>query len=171
MFNAFLSVERRITRTSTVCAGLMLCIAVILGGFQVVTRFILEQPAEWTEVLIRFALIWMVFLGIPEAFRAGAMVAVDFVHQKSPPRIQSFLELLIAFMTVSFLLVVAWYGWQYAQYGKVQTMGGLESVSMFWAYLAVPTGAVLSVFAVLAKYCIGVDERSRSKTGQVGELA
>jgi TRAP-type C4-dicarboxylate transport system permease small subunit len=39
----------------------MLALAASLGVFQIITRFVLEQPAEWTEVLIRFSLIWMVF--------------------------------------------------------------------------------------------------------------
>ena len=33
--------------------------------WQIVTRFVIQEPAEWTEVLIRFSLIWMVFLGVP----------------------------------------------------------------------------------------------------------
>ena len=48
----------------------MLVVAAGLGMWQIITRFIIERPAEWTEVLIRFSLIWMVFLGIPMAFRA-----------------------------------------------------------------------------------------------------
>ncbi len=35
----------------------MLVIASCLCMFQIITRFILERPAEWTEVLIRFSLI------------------------------------------------------------------------------------------------------------------
>jgi TRAP-type C4-dicarboxylate transport system permease small subunit len=45
-----------------VVACAMMAIASALGLFQIITRFILESPAEWTEVLIRFSLIWMVFL-------------------------------------------------------------------------------------------------------------
>ena len=63
----------------------MLAIAASLGLFQVVMRFIFELPAEWTEVLIRFSLIWMVFLGIAPAFRHGAMVSVDVLHRRSGP--------------------------------------------------------------------------------------
>jgi TRAP-type C4-dicarboxylate transport system permease small subunit len=43
-----------------------------LAIHQIVTRFILEAPAEWTEVLIRFSLIWMVFPGIPTRLPAWA---------------------------------------------------------------------------------------------------
>ena len=77
MKQGFLLLERWTTRIALVLACIMLAIAAALGVFQIVTRFILEQPAEWTEVLIRFSLIWMGFLGIPAAFRQGAMVSVD----------------------------------------------------------------------------------------------
>ena len=58
-------------------ACLVLVIASVLGMFQIITRFVLEQPAEWSEILIRLSLIWIVFMGIPMAFRQGAMVSVD----------------------------------------------------------------------------------------------
>ena len=77
MKNAFLTFERWTTFIAMLGACAMLTLASALGMFQIVTRFVLEQPAEWTEVLIRFSLIWMVFLAIPAAFRPGAMVSVD----------------------------------------------------------------------------------------------
>ena len=66
----------------------MLVIASALGMFQIITRFVLEQPAEWSEILIRLSLIWMVFVGIPMAFRQGAMVSVYVLYRWSPPRIR-----------------------------------------------------------------------------------
>ena len=89
MKDTFLKLEHWTSGFSMLAACAMLVIAASLGMFQIITRFILETPAEWTEVLIRFSLIWMVFLGIPMAFRQGAMVSVDVLYRWSPPRIQS----------------------------------------------------------------------------------
>lgn len=130
----------------------MLVIAACLGMYQILTRFVLEQPAEWTEVLIRFSLIWMVFLGIPEAFRLGSMVSIDLLHRLAPPVFRRVLDALIALVTLSLLAVMIWYGWDYAQRGKVQTMSSLESISMFWAYLAIPVGAVFAAFGVIGNF-------------------
>ena len=88
----FLRVEHVTTTASLYVACAMLAIASALGVFQIITRFVLEKPAEWTEVLIRFSLIWMVFMGIPMAFRQGAMVSVDVLHRISGLRIQRALE-------------------------------------------------------------------------------
>ena len=43
-----------------------------------------------------------------------------------------------------------WFGSDYAWRGRFQTISGLESFSMTWAYLAVPVGAVFSGIAVIA---------------------
>ena len=133
-----------------VIACAMLVVASSLGMFQIITRFVLESPAEWTEVLIRFSLIWMVFLGIPLAFRQGAMVSVDVLYRWSPPRIRRLLDWVVCLAAASLILVIIWWGWDYANRGKVQTMSGLESISMFWAYLAMPVGGVLSLFGIVA---------------------
>ena len=63
--NAFLALERRTTALALAFACVMLVVASCLGAFQIITRFVLEQPAEWSEVLIRFTLIWMVFMASP----------------------------------------------------------------------------------------------------------
>ena len=148
----FLTLESWTTRIAMVLACLMLAVASALGVFQIFTRFVLEQPAEWSEVLIRFSLIWMVFLGIPMAFRQGAMVSVDALYRAVPPRAQRVLDLIVSLAALTLMLIVLWWGWDYAVRGSVQTMAGLESLSMFWAYVAMPVGAVFSLLGIVANY-------------------
>ena len=59
-------------------------------------RFVFQQPAEWSEVLIRFTLIWMVFMGAPAAFRQGAMVCVDLAHRLAGPTGKRVLDWIVA---------------------------------------------------------------------------
>jgi TRAP-type C4-dicarboxylate transport system permease small subunit len=127
----------------------MMVLAASLGVFQIITRFVLEQPAEWSEILIRFSLIWMVFLGIPTAFRQGAMVSVDVLYRWSPPKFRRVLDWVVCLAALSLVAIVIWWGWDYAQRGSVQTMAGLEGVSMFWAYLAMPVGGLFCVMGIV----------------------
>ena len=145
----FLRLERWTSGFSLYAACAMLLISASLGMFQIITRFVLELPAEWTEVLIRFSLIWMVFLGIPTAFRQGAMVSVDVLYRWSPPRLRRLLDWVVCLAAIGLIAIIIWWGWDYAVRGKVQTMSGLESVSMFWAYLAMPVGGVFSLFGII----------------------
>jgi TRAP-type C4-dicarboxylate transport system permease small subunit len=149
MKQAFLTFERWTTGFSMLVACLMLVIASALGMFQIVTRFVLEQPAEWSEILIRLSLIWMVFMGIPMAFRQGAMVSVDVLYRWSPPRIRRVLDWLVCLAALALIAVIVWWGWDYSLRGQVQSMAGLESVSMFWGYVAMPVGGMFCVIGII----------------------
>jgi len=148
----FLSIENRTTRIAMWIACLMLAVASSLAVFQIFTRFVLEQPAEWSEVLIRFSLIWMVFLGIPMAFRQGAMISVDALYRAVPTHFKRVLDLVVALAALALMLIILWWGFDYAVRGSVQTMAGLEVLSMFWAYIALPVGALFSIIAIVANY-------------------
>jgi len=150
MKSAFLALDRWTTGLAMAIACFMLVVASALGVFQIVTRFVLEQPAEWSEILIRISLIWMVFMGIPTAFRQGAMVSVDVLYRWSPPKVRRVLDWVVCLAALSLIAVIVWWGWDYARRGSVQSMAGLESVSMFWAYAALPVGGLFCVVGIVA---------------------
>ena len=152
MKNILLAVENVTTRFSLFIACLMMALAATLGMFQVVMRFILEIPAEWTEVLIRFSLVWMVFMGIPYAFRVGAMVSVDVLYRVVGARGKRIFDFVTSVAALILVAVIIWWGWDYSLRGRVQTVSGLESISMFWAYLALPVGGLFCVPAILANF-------------------
>ncbi len=152
MKERFLKLERWTSGIAMTVACLMLAIASGLAVFQIFTRFVLEQPAEWSEVLIRFTLIWMVFLGIPMAFRQGAMVSVDALYRAAPDKLKRILDAVVALAALALMLIVLWWGYDYAVRGSVQTMAGLEVLSMFWAYVAMPVGAVFSIVGIIGNY-------------------
>jgi TRAP-type C4-dicarboxylate transport system permease small subunit len=149
MKEKFLRLEQAATWFAMAAACAMMALAASLGMFQILMRFVFEQPAEWTEVMIRFSLIWMVFLGIPAAFRQGAMVSVDVLYRWSPPHLKRVLDWVVCLAALALVGVIFWWGWDYANRGKVQTMIGLENVSMFWAYLAMPVGAVFCALGIV----------------------
>jgi TRAP-type C4-dicarboxylate transport system permease small subunit len=152
MKKTFLNLEQRTTQVSMWVACAMLVIASCLGMFQIITRFVLEQPAEWSEILIRLSLIWMVFMGIPMAFRQGAMVSVDVLYRWSPPKIKRVLDGVVCLAALALITIIIWWGWDYSLRGRVQSMAGLESLSMFWGYVAMPVGAMFSVLGIVANY-------------------
>ena len=135
MKQVFLTLERWTTALALFGACAMLVVSASLGMFQIITRFVLEQPAEWTEVLIRF--------------HQGAMMSMDVLHRWSPPRVRRVLDWVVALAALTLMAIIVWWGWDYSVRGRVQTMAGLESLSMFWAYVAMPVGAVFSAIGII----------------------
>ena len=62
------------------------------------------------------------------------------------------LDTAVSLAALTLIAIILWWGWDYANRGKVQSMIGLEDVSMFWAYLAMPVGAVFSVLGILGNW-------------------
>jgi TRAP-type C4-dicarboxylate transport system permease small subunit len=152
MKHYFLRVERVTTHAAMYFACAMMALAAGLGVFQIITRFVLEKPAEWTEVMIRFSLIWMVFMGIPMAFRQGAMVSVDVLHRWAGPRMKRALDTVVMIASLTLIAVIIVVGWDYSLRGRVQTIIGLEEYSMFWAYIAMPLGGLFSVLGIIGNF-------------------
>jgi len=152
MKQLFLRFEHWTTSIAMMVACLMMALSSIFAIHQIITRFVIESPAEWTEVLIRFSLIWMVFLGIPTAFRQGAMVSVDLLYRMSGQRGRRVLDTVVAAAAMLLCVIIFWWGLDYANRGSVQSMIGLEGVSMFWAYLALPVGAVFSMISIVGNW-------------------
>jgi TRAP-type C4-dicarboxylate transport system permease small subunit len=152
MRGLLLAIERRTTAIALWGACLMMAVASAVGLYQILTRFIFHEPAEWSEISVRFALIWMVFLGIPMAFREGAMVCVDLLHRKSTPSIRRVLDTVAAAAGLVLIGTMIWVGSDYAWRTRFQTIPGIESATMIWAYAAMPVGGIFSVIAILAQW-------------------
>jgi TRAP-type C4-dicarboxylate transport system permease small subunit len=136
------------TRLLELAVALLLGAAAGLGIYQVLMRFVLQQPSTWSEALTRTLIIWMVYLGAALAVRTGLLVAVDVLRKLSGARLGRVLDLTSLGFTFVFFAVVAWFGAVITSRVRFQNLAGLE-VSISWAYAALPIGAGLAALVSL----------------------
>ena len=148
---ALLRVDRVATGLAAILACLALAIAVAAGLWQVFARFATETPAVWSEALVRTALVWMAYLGVAVALRAGALVSIDVAQRVATGTLRRTIEAASLACTLSFMGVMFWFGWTMAQRVQFQEMAGLE-VSMSWGYAAIPIGAVFAMVGAVAHF-------------------
>lgn len=146
-----LAIDRRFTQAVWLAAAVLLALLACIGLFQVVTRFVWNQPSPWSEELIGRLFVWCVMLGTVAAFRQGALVSVDVMLRLSTGAWRQFVRRLILVVTLGFLAVLVWYGVDLAWRIRFQTFATLP-LSIAWAYLAVPAGALFSMLAVIAHH-------------------
>lgn len=159
--DAFLALDRWLNRWVVRLGIALLAIAASLAFYQVLARFVLESPSDWSEVATRTAIIWMVYLGIGAALREGAMLSVRLLSDALQGKAaQAWLDGLIAASIVTFLALAGWYGGQVAWAVRFQLLAGLE-IPISWAYLAIPVGCLLGIIATLAQ----VLENARQRRG------
>jgi TRAP-type C4-dicarboxylate transport system permease small subunit len=146
-----LRLDRYVTGLATLLASAALAIACFAGLWQVVARFATETPSIWSEALVRTALIWMAFVGLAVALRAGAVISIDMAQRLSQGATRRAIEAASLAVTLSMLGVMFWFGWLMAGRVKFQEMAGLE-VSMAWGYAAIPIGAVFAMVGAVAHF-------------------
>ncbi|MCD0505405.1 TRAP transporter small permease [Bordetella petrii] len=149
--------ERSLFKGVSALAQILLVAAAAAGFYQVIARFILQAPSDWSEVLTRALLIWTVLLGISLAFRHGAMISVELLHSLLQGRKRRLLEHLIAVICIGFLGFIAWIGGHMTYRVRFQNVPSLD-ISISWIYLAIPVGATLAAIAVLVRWLLGADE-------------
>ena len=47
--------------------------------WQVITRFLLNNPSKYTEEFLRYALIWMTMLGVPYAYGQERHISINII--------------------------------------------------------------------------------------------
>lgn len=151
-----LALDRYTTTAAAILASLALAVALVAGLWQVIARFATETPSVWSEALVRTALVWMAFIGVAIALRAGALVSIDVAHRYSGGALRLAVEAAALACSLSMLGVMFWFGWMMAERVQFQEMAGLE-VSMSWGYAAIPIGAVFAMVSVVAHF---LDRRS-----------
>lgn len=149
--DGLLMVERLVTGAGLAVAVAMLSAAALVGLYQVITRFVLQAPSSWSEPLIRALLIWMAYLGLAAAIRAGSLVSVDILRRTLGAAGRRVLETAIMLATLAILAILFWFGWDLAVRGRFQNLAGLE-VSISYAYAAIPIGAFVSMLSVLGRF-------------------
>ncbi|HQR20711.1 MAG TPA: TRAP transporter small permease [Burkholderiaceae bacterium] len=146
-----LAIDRIVTNAVWAAAAVLLATVSLLGLYQVLIRFVFNQPSPWTEEIIGRLLIWCVALGIVAAFRQGALVSVDLMLRWSRGTWRRIVRLVILAVTLGLLVVLAWVGFDLAWRIRFQTFASVP-ISISWAYLALPVGATFSALAVVAHF-------------------
>lgn len=148
---AILAIDRVSTEIAAILACLALTVAVAAGAWQVFSRFATSTPSPWSEALVRVALIWMCYLGVAVALRAGALVSIDIAHRYTQGVMRRAVEATTLAFVLSFMGVMFWFGWAMTERVQFQTIAGLE-FSMAYAYAAIPLGALFVMVGATAHF-------------------
>lgn len=112
---------------------------VVVGLLQVYYRFVLNSSLSWSEEAQIFGHIWIVFLGIPIAYRRGAHLYIETYRDKFAPAVRAGFDLLVELLWLAFALSLVILGYQVARVAALQESPGLE-IPMSYPYSAMVVG-------------------------------
>lgn len=130
--------------------AILMAIMVLGCCWQVVTRFLLNNPSKYTEEFLRYALIWLTMLGMPYAYGQDKHLAINLVTKtfrvKNLLATKMVIEIIVLILSV-FVLIIG---------GLMVTMNSMGQISpamqlpMPIYYVCLPiSGVLMCVYCVL----------------------
>lgn len=129
----------------------LMAILLIDVSWQVLTRFILDNPSSYTEELARFLLIWIGLLGSAHAYRHKMHLGVDIFVKSLPEHIAKALSITVQLITIAFAFAVLVYGGAKLMLLAIDLKqhSPAININMGIVYIALPlSGLLLALFAV-----------------------
>jgi len=127
----------------------LLAVLVVTTLLQVLSRYVLHRPLDWTEETARYVFVWLGMIGAGLAARDRAHFFVDLFLEHLPARLRRAVVILTGVVSSTFLLVVSWAALDLAISNRVQDSPVLN-LPMSVPYLAIPVGfGLMAIFAVV----------------------
>lgn len=118
--------------TGAICSVLLLAM-VALVTWQVISRYVLNDPSTFSEELLRFGVIWLSLMGTAYVAGKTGHMSVDLMKNLLPPWWQKALDILIQVAFIAFAI-------------GVLIVGGMRAVNIaahqYTAVLQIPMGAI-----------------------------
>ncbi|WP_162045938.1 TRAP transporter small permease [Vibrio taketomensis] len=134
-----------------IAAVLMFIVAAmtLLVTYQVVVRYFFGSPSAVSEVLSRYAFIWLILIGSAYVFGLREHMSISFIKQKFSEKVQIFLEMFIEFSTAVFALLVMIIGGHSSAMRQMWQMDSALQIPMGVIYAAIPISGGLIIFYFL----------------------
>ncbi len=117
---------------------------------EVLRRFVFQYSSIWGEEIVRYAFIYLVWIGAASAVKDRAHIRIDVLFHYVNPRIKALLYIL-GDLVMLFVALVALY-WSFETVHVSWKFGSVSHglrVSMVWFLLAVPIGFALMTFRLV----------------------
>lgn len=144
-----IQIRKQINRgVEVICIGI-LGMMVLLVGWQVFSRYIMNDPSSFSESLTRYLFVWLVIISATYSFGSRDHMCISFLKEKLSAAHQRLVNILIELITIAFALCV-------------MTIGGIRITMMQMVHLdsnlQIPTGLIYSVIPIcgvlIIFYCI-----------------
>jgi TRAP-type C4-dicarboxylate transport system permease small subunit len=127
--------------------GSVLTIALtLIVFFQVLFRYTLHSPLDWSEELAMFLFQWCVYIGAAIAVRRGFHYHLDLVTKRFPDRLKALMTLMTSVCIFVTSYIMIYYGVKMMIMVHVQSYPVMK-FSMAYGYLPIPiSGALILIY-------------------------
>lgn len=124
----------------------ILAIMTILVTYQVITRFILNNPSAISEVLAQYLFVWLVMIGGAYVFGLRDHLSITVLKDRLSPVLNFGVEILIYLTLIAFSVLVCCYGGGKMTMGQMTSVDAALQIPRGYIYMAVPFCGVIMTF-------------------------
>lgn len=137
---------RILNKIEDIFVGSALLAATLLLFVNIILRYFFSANTTWAEEFIRYAMIWIAFIGASICFRKGIHVGVDLLMNSLKLKGKRNLQIYINLASILFMAFLVKFGFDLVIFSinTGQITPSLK-INMYWVYLAIPVGALLSI--------------------------
>lgn len=144
-------IEKVLSSFEGYLTGFLLFASTLLLFVNVFLRYFLHSSTTWAEEAIRYAIIWVTFIGSGICARKGSHVGIDLFAQVLPPLGKKIILATGQFVPAVLMAFCTVYGWQMFM---LMISTGQKSPAMLMpmsiVYLSMPLGFALTTIEFIA---------------------
>lgn len=124
--------------------------ATLVLFINIVLRYFFNSNTTWAYEFIRYAMIWITFVGASVCFGKGLHVGIDFFLEYLSERFRRMVVIFVYLVSLLLMGFLIAYGWELVMFSlKTGQITPSLQIKMYWVYLAIPVGATLSVIHLI----------------------
>ena len=129
----------------------LMAIMVLGCCWQVITRFILNNPSKYTEEFLRYALIWLTMLGMPYAYGQEKHISINLMTKTFQTKNLLLTKIAIEVLVCILSVVVLIMGGMMVTMNSVGQISPAMQLPMPIYYACLPISGVLMCFYCIAR--------------------
>lgn len=128
----------------------LVAIMTVVMFLQIVMRAFELQPFKWSEEMLRYMYVWVVFLGLPVAIYSNDLTRFDLLKKKFSANANIILETVLigAMLVILFFMVKGSFTVIHIQMRQMMTS---TKIPMGIIYLVMPISGICSILFLIAK--------------------
>lgn len=143
--NTLHSIRRGINLVLSFASALIFAAVVVIGTYQIVTRFVFNSPSTVSEELLTYSFTWMALLATAYVFGKRDHMRMGFLADKFSGSVQKILSILAEILIMLFAGAVMIYGgFTIVQLTMTQSTASL-GIPMGVIYTIIPISGILIV--------------------------
>ena len=156
------TLRNAINKAVEVFSVLLVAVMVLLVLWQVIARYLLNNPSTFTEALTRYLFVWLVLVSATYAFGGRDHMCISVLNARLKGSAKAAVNILIELLTILFAACVMTFGGGVIARMQMVSMDSSLHIPMGIVYSIIPICGVLTVFYCL---CNIADELGRVKEG------